>query len=201
MTKIELPSAEELDTGSTSQGYQIALYLIPAKENGGIPCVTTHEGVGNIGYPEPAYHRRWYHLASYGQDVCGESVLAALEEQVDYLIAHSDTYQGSEWDGSNVKGNWANNDDSVFFNFFNHSFYESLTHYWNASDYLSHGGVTWEELCCDSGVDVERTDDAAIELIAAQVNRDADCDGVRLSRTEQAIKDIRDEWITEKEED
>ena len=198
MGKLSLPEPSALDTEGTS-GYRVELYLIPAAENGGVPEIVVHGGYGNIGTPMRAFDGRWQYVLGYGDDVYGASVRDALVLYRETLTAISDGYVGSEWTGSKHVGEWR--EEAVE---------ESrslrdrlppyLTHYWDASDYLAHGGVTWEEVCQDAGVDVERDDDEAVDVISDELRREALSNEAILSNVEECVRDLRQSWREEREE-
>jgi len=198
-TRVIYPSADELDTGgwSESSGYGRTLYLIPAAESdSGLPEVTYHGGVGNRGTPMSAWHNRWTSIATYGARVIGESVLEALQQIEDDLIAESERYLGSEWDGSNYRGHWRDNGYDRF------GFLcplDGVGHYWDAADWLSGGSYDWEDAARDAGVDPERAlrDGDLPDLIAtvsAALEASAISDGHQIFGAEDAVQSLIDEY-------
>jgi hypothetical protein len=198
------PTAEALDTiGYSRDSWRFALYLIPAGESSsGRPEITSHSGVGNIGTPMPAWHGRWASIGSYGPDVQGESVLAALRELEPLLLAASDAYLGSEWDGSNHVGRWevetdedgialgCEATDALYLAWEQAA--ESLVTAWDAGDWYAPARVSWADICEAHGVDTERGESALAEL-AEHEEEVAASDGVLLSRTEDALRSLLEE--------
>ena len=206
--RIELPEASHLDTSgwAPNTGIRMALYLIPAAESdSGIPVVTTHSGVGIIGMPMRAFDRLWYPLGEYGQDVVGESVLAALVAGADALVALSDCYQGSEWDGNNHRGRWPDwADDDRMGDWESHWDRVELQTYWEAEDWFSagRGGVAWPDLCEAAEIDLDiiaRDDEwdkweSVARRVAESLESDARDDGVQLAGTVEFVLRVASEW-------
>lgn len=170
-TTIDLPTADDLDTGRVSEpsGYRVDLYLVPAAETeNGVPAVEIHSGVGNIGSPAPAFHGRWRYLGSYGAKVVGESVLEQLVEASESLLALAHDYRGSEWDGHNHRGCWSDDDDlggepeDVVD-------LSDVRCYWDAFEWFGPADVSWAELCEAAGVDAERVLSDDWEDVAREV--------------------------------
>jgi hypothetical protein len=188
--KINLPDADDLDTGAATSGYTASLYLIPAEEHDGkIPAVTVHRGYGNTGTPEPAWHHRWTRIYGYGPAVSGDSLLEALTDLSDELIELAETYQGSQWDGHNHVGSWEITDGPDELSIQSHPRWGEVATYWDAGDYLATDthGVIQETLQYD-------TIAAAVDTMIA----DADAD-VLLDETDlvEAITDLLREELAE----
>ena len=166
--QIELPEADELDTGHAqiNSGYRLSLYLIPAEENDGEkPRVTTHSGYGNIGTPMLAFHSRYERIASYGPQTVGSSVRELLEEISDVLVEYAARYEGTEWDGSNYKGQWDLEDPYLL----EDAWYKNenlLSNYWHANDWFGPAAIGWEELCDEAQIDPKRAFDEDVAVLA-----------------------------------
>ena len=158
---IILPPADDLDTGASSE-WKVDLYLVPAAESvSGKPEVTTHGGVGNIGTPMPAWNRRWASIGSYGGLTQGTGVLSVLKELDAALVAVSDAYCGSEWDGSNMVGQWPEDHNydgagAELAESWLQAVDSGLPGYWDAGDWFGHAGEGWGELCETYNIDAHR---------------------------------------------
>ena len=192
--KINLPSASTLDSGGVHEtsGYTCSLYLVPADETGGLPRVAVFDRWG-AGSPEPAWHGRWLSLCTYGPQVVGESVRAALESRVDQLVELAATYQGTEWDGNNHRGSWEIHDEDSGTYWLGLEIDEDLKRYWHAGDYYGDAGCDWTDLAKDAGVDPERalSDDWARAVAEVAAHMESTCED-EVSGTE--------EWLTERVE-
>lgn len=84
------------------------------------------------GSPEPAWHGRWYGLGSPGTEYVAESLVEYLQGHEDELRRISAAYLGSEWDGSNHRGRWADHigDEAQWFDMAN------VASYWDACDWF-----------------------------------------------------------------
>ena len=171
---IDLPTAEELDSGDRSEnsGWLCKLYLVPAEETEtGRPRVETFCGVGSVGTPMQAFRRRWLSLGSYGAKIVGESVREQLEVAADLLVATANRYQGSEWDGSDRVGRWALDADDEMDPSLDLPDHDGLRSYWDAADWFGPAGIDWPELCAEASIDPERAmgddwEDVADEVAA-----------------------------------
>ncbi len=185
ITKLTVPTADELDTGDWPDDYRRDLYLIPASEaDGDLPEVTTHGGVGNIGQPMMSFHHRWAGIGGYGASVQGQGILEILCGLEDELVAVSDAYLGSEWDGSNHIGQWS--DDGRDYDgpcaelceAWSRAVDHGLPSYWDAGDWFGPAGDGWGELCEAYGVDPHRalgTDEeraAAVEDLRRAIRKE-----------------------------
>jgi hypothetical protein len=101
----------------------------------------------------PAFNHLWVGVGHYGGGVVGASVLDALREREDLLLALSDTYIGAEWNGNNMVGRWEEAPDwefqSLDFDV------DELRSYWDAFDWFGPACIGWEGLCSEAGVDPE----------------------------------------------
>ncbi len=102
-TKLLASIAElaERDYTYTVSGYRIEVYLNPETHE-----VYTFDFVG-AGVPIAAWHRRHVWVCTVPDRAIPESVVEVLSNQVGYLAAVCDQYLGSEWDGNNHVGKWA----------------------------------------------------------------------------------------------
>ena len=190
--RVLYPSAEELDTAGCRDDYRVALYLVPGGETeDGVPEVVTHTGVGNIGTPMPAFHHRWLRIGGYGPGTVGESVLSSLREGEDVWLAWSESYLGSEWDGRNLVGSWADTDAVLDYEWDG----SELSHYWDAADWFGPAGVDWEDLCEEAGIDPARGLGDDWQDVAAQVAAIVEPrQDERVSGTEDYARDQCEQW-------
>lgn len=194
--RMGYPSAGELDSAGYAQssGWRADLYLVPAEESeDGVPYVTMHSGLGNIGTPEPAFCGRWTRLGSYGPQTVGDSVLGALQTHEEELVALAESYQGRRWDGHNMRGSWdLDAEESPLGGMLDS---DNLRHYWTADDWYGPAGIGWEELCAEAKVDPERALgndwEAAASEVAAIVEAAQD---EEVSGTEDYALEAAREW-------
>lgn len=151
---VRYPSAEDLDSGEVSDtSWRCRLYLVPAQETShGLPEVEIFAGVGNIGIPMPAFNKRWVFVGEYRQRFVGASVLDALRGAEDQLVALSEAYRGSEWDGHNRVGRWDPHSALCSFTVD----LDECDRYWDADDWFGPAAIGWEELCHEASVAPER---------------------------------------------
>lgn len=227
--RVRYPDADQLDTEHRhhTDGYALDLYLVPAAEtDDGIPRVATHDGVGQIGTPMPAWHHRWASIGRLGAQVIGDSVREALESIEDELVAASEAYLGSEWDGSNLVGSWAATEEEVAYEdmpgrrlaaAWEEAVQDYVRNYWDAGDWYGPAGTDWEELCRDAGIDPERALDddweSVVEEVAeiveeAEVSGTADYARDRAERYREThihcqcgrVTDVRCDWVGDPDE-
>ena len=151
---IVYPDAAELDI--TNHAWKCDVYLIPSLETGAEPEITTHEGIGNLGTPMPAWHNLWHYLGRLPAACVGDSALAMLEDLEDTILQIDKAYLGSEWDGSNHVGKWDLNED------FDYHLEQKWTEaaaevaqYWLAGDWYVNDGRTWVDYAAEMGLDPE----------------------------------------------
>lgn len=170
-SRIKFPTADELDTKGLGDDYRRILYLIPAAETeDGIPEVTYHAGVGNIGTPMRYHHNRWGWIGRYHGGVVGSSVRDLLESLEPELVELSACYEGTTWDGSNYRGSWTERaydlqaviDERA-------SEPDRYSHYWTADDWYGQAGTDWADLCTEAKVDPERALGDDWQSVAAEV--------------------------------
>lgn len=126
------------------------LYLVPAAETeDGIPRVYSFGRVG-AGTPEPAYHGRHLTLADLPRSSVASEVRDCLLAHVDELVALSEAYEGSSWDGHNHVGSWSDDVDYAYARF--GELIGGLPQYWDAGDWFSGdpSGVVDGALACGS---------------------------------------------------
>lgn len=126
------------------------LYLVPAAETeDGIPRVYSFGRVG-AGTPEPAYHGRHLALADLPRSSVASEVRDCLLAHVDELVALSEAYEGSTWDGHNHVGTWSEDVDYAYARF--GELIGGLPQYWDADDWFSGDprGAVDTALLCDS---------------------------------------------------
>lgn len=202
---IDYPSAADLDTGHAreSSGYQMSLYLVPAMESDtDRPKVTTFGGYGNPALPAPAWHGRWAHIITVGPMVVGDAMLRALQYVEDELVALSDQYRGSSWDGSNLVGKWGEDDGKAIGDAIERELsQDDRSRYWDCGDWLV-GDRTWPALADLAEIDPERvlsesTRSAAIDAVVAEIYAAADDDQVAVCNVREYVELIADEYDPE----
>jgi hypothetical protein len=98
--------------------------------------VHMHCGAGNIGTPYAGFCHRWIQIASYGHNVCGRSILDALTDASEVLIALSDSYEGTRIDArGNRIGVWAESEDCDYCDQIINL--DSCATYWDAVEWLT----------------------------------------------------------------
>jgi len=158
------------------------------------PRVVTHAGVGNIGIPEPAFCGRWRWLCRLPKKAVGTTVVEALEDATDELLALAGTYAGSEWDGSNLVGRWSDGEP-----WDRDAFELGVATYDTADSYLSSG--SWEEWCDwhDVKPDMASEGVQALAKEIAEQARDADS-YVDEDELADELESMRAAWADEQSE-
>ena len=176
--KIIYPDASELEpTGD----WRVTLYLIPAEESeSGVPGILASVSVGNGGCPEPAWHDRWKCIGRVPEDAVGESVLAMLGEYESDLLDLAAAYEGSQWDGNNHVGSWA--DDGVSLDLPWHD----VAQWWDPWDWFQ--GQSWVDVCTLAHIDPERGAACLDELVAALTSDSAT--GDEYLRAEDVLRHV-----------
>lgn len=130
-----LASTQELaERGYTHpvSGYRIELYLDP--EN----CtVYTFDYVG-AGVPMLAWHRRHRWICTIPDRAIPESVAEVVTAHVGHLVALCERYLGTEWDGHNLVGQWADPEDC------DPDLPIDFACYWDPDDWFSGDGTDTE---------------------------------------------------------
>lgn len=101
---IDLPSPEDFNGGAV-----VRAYLVPAAESAtGRPAVTTLPTSGEYREPKAAWCGCWAHLFDVReeQEIDGAAIVEQLRWRAEELVALSDSYLGSEWDGGDHRGSW-----------------------------------------------------------------------------------------------
>ena len=166
---IELPDADDLDTGHYRDGdsRSMSLFLVPALERADdVPAVKCYDGDGS---PMLAHHGRWACLGSYKGRVLGASALERLTMLTDELLALDATYEGTRWDGHNHLGLWSSDghDAILALQWGWQEASDDLRSYWDADDWF--GDTTWPELCAQASIDPERALGDDWEAVAGRV--------------------------------
>lgn len=128
--EISLPKADYLDSVGRRDDYRVVLYLDPENFS-----VQVHSGVGNIGWPEPAFLNRWLSIGSYDAGYDGESVLEALEAISDELIEAAGEYLGL--DERTRRGRWSEDAGGDLHQTFKDALEEYARIQWDAGEWLS----------------------------------------------------------------
>jgi hypothetical protein len=93
-------------SGYAGGNYDNVWLILKPRGHGGqeSPTVVSYGNTG--GTPEMVYNGRHRHVLSYNKDVHGPDVQRWVEEHSEKFLRLASCYLGSEWDGSNVVGNW-----------------------------------------------------------------------------------------------
>ena len=91
-------------------GSNNTVYLIPALTNETSPQVFVWSCIGSA-QPEPAFNNRWYGVCSVPRTAVPSEVEKVLRSHEELLIEINSFYDGSEWDGHNHRGSWADPDN------------------------------------------------------------------------------------------
>lgn len=129
----------------TISGSSVRLVLEPGGEReDGIPRVYTFGHVGP-GVPERVWHRRHLTLCSVSVAAVPERLREIVEAHIDEIVALSERYLGTEWDGHNHVGRWdlGPEDDCADALAVSREVEESCPTYWDAGDWFAGnpGGV------------------------------------------------------------
>lgn len=204
-SRIHLPTAHELDSGGYSEtsGWKCRLYLVPAAEHeDGIPAVEIHSGVGNIGWPVMAHNRRWLALGGYGPGVVGQSVLEQLKGQAGFLAELSGAYRGTEWDGSNLRGRWDEDEIDPRDPSLDIPDVEYAHCYWDAFEWFGPAGIHWEDLAREAKIDPERAAGDDWEQVAEQVAEIVEpLQDEQVKGTEAYARQMAEQWRDERAEE
>ena len=144
--EIIFPDADELDF--PRQEWICEVYLIPSAETGGLPEITTHSGVGNIGTPMRAWNNRWHSLGVLPGRCVGSSALHCLQRLEDDILSLNAEYLGSEWDGSNLVGKWEESEDDPSGQHLEDAWmqaFDDCESYWDAGDWYGADSCTWTD--------------------------------------------------------
>lgn len=125
----------ERDYNHPISGYRIELYLDP--EN----CIVyTFDCVG-AGVPMLAWHRRHRWICTIPDRAIPESVAEVVTAHVGHLVALCERYLGTEWDGSNHVGRWAEPYEPSYFDCEPGL---DFACYWDPGDWFSGDGTDTE---------------------------------------------------------
>jgi len=197
-------AAESLEIGMIAplnrSGARNTLYLIPAEENGGTPCVCLSSDIGN-GVPARAWHRRWLSLVNLPHDVVPESVMDAIEACRDEILHLDAAYQGTRWDGHNHVGVWDYGDlDQIEWDRANvgpieTSILDAIRTYYDPNEYYI-GSVDHEveRLFYESWRDGMTLDDLVEQEIKEALTADVEMSSVAVEKCLQGIARM---WLRE----
>lgn len=110
-------------------GFSTKIYLNPEAEK-----IEVFQDSNNS-MPMKAYHHEWLHICNIPSVSVPDSVVSALLEIEDALESAIESYEGTEWNGSNHVGQWSwNEDDSMHFAQLTSEL--SFASYWEPGDWF-----------------------------------------------------------------
>lgn len=208
--RVDLPTADELDTAAKRPDFVLRLYLVPTAERtdeGTKPKVELFTGIGGgAGTPAMAYHRRWLCLTNYGAEIVGQSVLDFLRKSEDMLVALASCYEGNGWDGNNLVGHWSEDygdlSDEFAWAWHNAQDSNAIQAYWSADDWYGASGMTWAKLCHENELDPNRVlEDDWEEVVAQVIACERESADQIVSGVEEYVRQVALEYRREQTED
>lgn len=116
-------------------GSNNTVYLIPALTKETSPQVFVWSCIGSA-QPEPAFNNRWYGVCSVPRTAVPSEVEKVLRSHEELLIEINSFYDGSEWDGHNHRGSWADHANLDKLTAVIQEAMDEVATYWSASDYF-----------------------------------------------------------------
>jgi len=180
-TPIVYPSAESLDTADApgEGNFVFRLYLVPPEKRG--DSITFEVVRGEK--PQEGQDGRWFEVANYAHYVVGGTVAAWMSSHAEDFRTLADCFKHDRGNDRVSDIEYRLEDDLSY----------RIAYYEDCDEWL-HPESDWQALCAQYGVDIERTDDDAIGVIAVAVIEEAAEAGEFLMGVEDALMERRNEW-------
>jgi hypothetical protein len=125
----------DIQVSEYAKAFQTILVILYPEDN----RVETFGRISNE-VPTSAYHQRARTLVSYTNNLVEDSVEEYLKDHVDEIKEIAKWYRGSDWDGNNWVGDWADEAEDLLQEFedaFHWAVQEMEIHgYWDAHEWL-----------------------------------------------------------------
>jgi len=186
---IDINASDE--THGSCSGTNVTAYLVPAEESAnGQPKIYLFPNVGS-GWPMMAHNSRHLCLGSVNVDFVAESLVEKLESQKEKLLKIAGCYEGSEWDGSNHIGHWA---DAEWIDETIHYLDLECEYYCDAGDWM--GNESSASICDqldDHNFDIQSMSESIVDEAEGEARLDVDdvAEVIR-SRMGDHLNELRD---------